>query len=71
MREKTIKDCKRILARLRTLREDQKEILYRDDVQSSADAVETVIDLKDALTCAIEVYEDLLPTLENLNDQKF
>lgn len=71
MREKTIKDCKRILARLRTLREDQKEILYRDDVRSSADSIDVVIDLKDALTCAIEVYEDLLPTLENLNDQKF
>lgn len=71
MREKTIKDCKRILARLRTLREDQTEILYCEDVRSSADAVETVIDLKDALTCAIEVYEDLLPTLENLNDQRF
>lgn len=71
MREKTIKDCKKILARLRTLREDQKEILYRDDVRSSADSIDVVIDLKDALTCAIEVYEDLLPTLENLNDQKF
>lgn len=71
MREETIKDCKRILARLRTLREDQKEILYRDDVRSSADSIDVVIDLKDALTCAIEVYEDLLPTLENLNDQKF
>lgn len=71
MREKTIKDCKKILASLKNLREIQKEILYRDDVRSSADAVETLIDLKDALTCAIEVYEDLLPTLENLNDQKF
>lgn len=71
MREKTIKDCKKILARLRTLREDQKEILYRDDVRSSADSIDVVIDLKDALTCAIEVYEDLLPILENLNDQKF
>lgn len=68
---KTIKDCKKILASLKNLREIQKEILYGEDVQSSADAVETVIDLKDALTCAIEVYEDLLPTLENLNDQKF
>lgn len=71
MREKTIKDCKKILASLENLREIQKEILYREDVRSSADAVETLIDLKDALTCAIEVYEDLLPTLENLNDQKF
>lgn len=71
MDKETIKDCKKILARLRNLREIQKEILYSEDVRSSADAVETVIDLKDALTCAIEVYEDLLPTLENLNDQKF
>lgn len=71
MDKETIKDCKRILARLRTLREDQKEILYRDDVRSSADSIDVIIDLKDALTCAIEVYEDLLPTLENLNDQKF
>lgn len=71
MREKTIKDCKKILASLKNLREIQKEILYCEDVRSSADAVETVIDLKDALTCAIEVYEDLLPTLENSNDQKF
>lgn len=59
------------MTQLKNLREIQKEILYCEDVRSSADAVETVIDLKDALTCAIEVYEDLLPTLENLNDQKF
>ena len=69
MYEKTIKDCEKILASLKKLKEKQNDIwCHNSDIQNTRADVK-VWSLKDALNSAIEVYEDRLDSLKTLEEE--